>query len=152
MDARWQIRPARPADAQGLVPIERRCFTDPWSVTAFEEIFRSPLGIGLVAERDHNPGGYLVARAVAGEGEILNLAVAPELRRLGLGGRLLEAGLSALAAAGAKEVFLEVREQNLAAQRLYQRHGFRPVGLRAGYYRNPVEDAIVLRLALQGHA
>ena len=150
MDAHWQIRLARPADAPGLVPIERRCFSDPWSATAFEELFRSPLGLGLVAERRGSVEGYIVARAVSGEAEILNLAVVPEARRGGLGGQLLVAGLAALGGIGAREVFLEVRERNLAARQLYLRHGFRPVGVRARYYRNPVEDAIVLRLALVG--
>lgn len=152
MDAPSQIRPATAADAERLVPIERRSFGDPWSVAAFQEILSSPVGLGVIAERGTEVKGYLVARAVAGEGEILNLAVAPEARRKGLGARLLEAGIDALAAAGAREIFLEVREQNLAAQQLYQRRGFRPVGLRARYYRNPVEDAIVLRLALPSGA
>jgi [ribosomal protein S18]-alanine N-acetyltransferase len=152
MDALWQIRPARPADAAGLVPIERRCFSDPWSATAFEELFRSPVGIGLVAERSGKVEGYLVARAVAGEAEILNLAVVPEARRGGLGAQLLQAGLTAVRGVGAREVYLEVRERNLAARQLYLQHGFRPVGVRARYYRNPVEDAIVLRLALEGPA
>lgn len=148
MDAPWQIRRATSVDAERFLPIERRCFTDPWSAAAFVEILASPLGIGLVAEGRGEVSGYLVARAVAGEGEVLNLAVAPEQRRRGLGAALLAAGVHALEAAGAREVFLEVREQNRAAQQLYQRQGFRPVGMRARYYRNPVEDAIVLRLAL----
>ncbi len=147
MDAPWRIRPARPADGPLLAAIERRCFGDPWSAAAFEDIFRSPTGIGIVAERDQDILGYLVARVVAGEAEILNLAVLPEVRRRGLGQDLLEAGLAAVTRAGARETFLEVREHNLPALGLYQRRGFRPVGLRARYYRNPVEDAIVLRLA-----
>jgi [ribosomal protein S18]-alanine N-acetyltransferase len=150
MDAPWQIRPARSADGRRLVPLERRCFSDPWSADAFEELLRSPFGRALVAERLGE--GYLVARAVAGEGEILNLAVAPEARRQGLGALLLESGLGALIEAGAREVFLEVREGNASAQALYQRRGFRPIGRRARYYRNPVEDAIVLRLALPAGA
>jgi ribosomal-protein-alanine N-acetyltransferase len=152
MDAPWRIRPARPADCEDLAAIERRCFGDPWSAFAFDEIFRSPHGVGLVAERRGEPIGYLVARVAAGEGEILNLAVVPESRRQGLGRDLLEAGIGALKRAGARDIFLEVREHNLAAQRLYQGRGFRPVGLRARYYRNPVEDAIVLRLAPSGGA
>ncbi|HEY7684188.1 MAG TPA: ribosomal protein S18-alanine N-acetyltransferase [Gemmatimonadales bacterium] len=152
MDARWQIRRARAGEGDRLVPIERRCFRDPWSASAFDDILGSPLGIGVVGERAGEVQGYLIARAVAGEGEILNLAVAPEVRRQGLGAQLLEAGIAELTAAGAREVFLEVREHNLAAQQLYQRRGFRPVALRARYYRNPVEDAIVLRLALPGGA
>jgi [ribosomal protein S18]-alanine N-acetyltransferase len=152
MDALWKIRLASPADAERLLPIERRCFSDPWSFEAFEELLRPPLGLGLLAERAEEVRGYLVARVVAGEGEILNLAVAPEARRNGLGAELLGAGIVAIAAAGAREVFLEVRERNRAAQQLYQRQGFRPVGVRSGYYRNPVEDAIVLRRELSSSA
>jgi len=148
MDAPWRIRPAVPADVEQLLPIEQRCFSDPWSASAFEETLRPPHGLGLVAERAGQVRGYLVARSMAGEGEILNLAVAPDARRRGLGDHLLEAGITALAAAGAREIFLEVREQNHTALGLYRRRGFKPVGMRAGYYRNPVEDAIVLRLAL----
>jgi ribosomal-protein-alanine acetyltransferase len=152
MADRWSIRPARVADVARITPIERRCFSDPWSVAAFEDVFRFPLGLSLVAERNGEIGGYLVARAVVGEGEIMNLAVAPEHRGAGLGRRLLEAGLTALAERGVHQVFLEVRAGNAAARALYQRQGFLPVGRRAGYYRNPVEDAIVLRLALPGGA
>jgi [ribosomal protein S18]-alanine N-acetyltransferase len=152
MDAPWRIRPAVPADAERLLPIEQRCFSDPWSVGTFEETLRPPHGLGLVAERAGQVKGYLVARSVAGEGEILNLAVAPDARRRGIGDALLEAGIAALGAAGVREIFLEVREHNHAAQQLYRRRGFRPVGMRAGYYRNPVEDAIVLHLALPSHA
>jgi ribosomal-protein-alanine N-acetyltransferase len=152
MDGPWQIRRARTADGRRLVPLERRCFSDPWTAEAFEEMFASPFGRGFVAERLGEVEGYLVARAVAGEGEILNLAVAPEVRGQGLGAELLRTALDCLIEAGAREVFLEVREGNATAQSLYQRRGFRPIGRRARYYRNPVEDAIVLRLALPSGA
>jgi ribosomal protein S18 acetylase RimI-like enzyme len=80
---------------------------------------------------------------------VLNLAVAPDARRRGLGGALLRAGIAALRHRRVSEVFLEVREPNRSAQALYLSHGFRPVGQRASYYRNPREDALVLRLALE---
>lgn len=144
----WQIRRARPADAARLVPLERRCFSDPWSAVAFEELLRFPLTVALVAERNGELGGYLIGRAVAEEAEILNLAVRPEERRQGLGAQLLEAGLSALAGAGAHHVWLEVRESNAAARALYHRRGFTAAGRRTRYYKNPVEDALVLRMAL----
>ena len=92
------------------------------------------------------PVGYLVGRDVAGSGEILNLAVAPEHRRAGLARALLAEGLKLLSSRGAEEVFLEVRSSNTAALELYRAAGFRPVGMRADYYRNPREDALVLRL------
>ena len=152
MDAPFRIRPATPADSAALVAVERRCFSDPWSEVAFREALSSEWTFGLVAQAARGPAGYLIGREAAGSGEILNLAVAPELRRRGVGGALLEEGLAAFRLRGATEVFLEVRESNLSAQALYLARGFRPVGQRAAYYRNPREDALVLRLALHQHA
>jgi ribosomal-protein-alanine N-acetyltransferase len=148
MDAPFRIRSAAPADSAALVAIERRCFSDPWSEPSFREALASDWTFGLVAETNRGIAGYLVGREAAGSGEILNLAVAPEFRRRGIGGELLEEGLSAFQERGAREVFLEVRESNRSAQALYLARGFRPVGQRASYYRNPREDALVLRLAL----
>ncbi len=125
--------------------LERRCFSDPWSVASFREAIEAPWSFGLVADGPATVGGYLIARDAAGSGEILNLAVAPEHRRQGLARRLLEAGLGELSARGVYEVFLEVRQSNVAAQMLYGDAGFRTVGQRAGYYRSPREDALVLR-------
>jgi ribosomal-protein-alanine N-acetyltransferase len=132
-----------------MVDIERRAFSDPWSEGSFREALTSPWTFGLVGITSRGVMGYLIAREVAGTGEILNLAVAPEARRRGLGGELLQAGLGALRRRRVNEVFLEVRESNHSAQALYLAQGVRPVGQRAGYYRNPREDALVLRLALE---
>lgn len=92
--------------------------------------------------------GYLVARHMADEGEILNVAVAPTDRRRGVGRALVRAGLRRLTALGARQVYLEVRESNLAARELYRSFGFVEVARRANYYRRPVEDAILLRAAI----
>lgn len=148
MDEPLTIRPAGLADADRLVPLERRCFSDPWSALGFGELLAGPFGFGLVAEQGRTVTGYLIGRAIAGEGEILNLAVAPECRRLGVGSQLLDAALQLLVGRGAREVFLEVRATNTAAQAMYQRRGFLELGRRRAYYRQPVEDAIVLRLDL----
>ena len=153
MDAPYRIRSAVPADAagagrdraarrsaiRGARPASARRSTSPWT-------------FGLVAEAGAGVAGYLIGREVAGTGEVLNLAVAPEFRRRGIGGALLEAGLAALRRRRVEEVFLEVRESNRSAQALYSRYGFRPVGQRAAYYRNPKEDALVLRLELAQRA
>jgi ribosomal-protein-alanine N-acetyltransferase len=152
MDVRFRIRPAALADAAALVAIERRCFSDPWSEVAFGEALSSQWTFGLVAEGARGPAGYLIGREAAGSGEILNLAVAPEFRRRGIGDALLDEGLRGFRRRLATEVFLEVRESNHSAQALYLARGFRPVGQRASYYRNPREDALVLRLALHQHA
>lgn len=143
-----RIRPAWPADAPVLAALERRCFGDPWSAASFREALSMELSFGLVAESGGEIAGYLVGRATLGTGEILNLAVVPEWRRRRIGRQLLESGLESLAARGAEEVFLEVRESNAGALALYQSLGFRAVGQRAAYYRSPREDALVLRTAL----
>jgi len=153
MAGRFQIRSATPADAVALGIIERACFADPWTDRSLAEALASPHGIGVVATGGGDAIlGYLMAREVGGSGEILNLAVAPGSRRGGVGQALLEEGLAVLGARGAREVFLEVRESNLAALELYTRRGFRAVGSRRGYYRAPTEDAVVMRLQIDGSA
>jgi ribosomal-protein-alanine N-acetyltransferase len=152
MDVAYRIRSAVAADAALLVEIERRCFSDPWSENSFREALASPWTFGLVAHSVRQIAGYLIGREVAGTGEILNLAVAPDCRRRGVARALLRSGLSIFRKRGVEEVFLEVRESNRSAQSLYLSCGFRPVGQRSAYYRNPKEDALVLWLPLEQHA
>ncbi|MEP7325063.1 MAG: ribosomal protein S18-alanine N-acetyltransferase [Gemmatimonadota bacterium] len=150
MAVAYRIRPALLADVAELARLEPRCFSDPWSPGGFREMLESPHSFGLLAElKSGQLGGYLVARAVEREGEILNLAVVPERRRHGLGGGLLEAGLDALKSRGVNDVFLEVRASNEPAIAMYLARGFRPMGRRREYYRKPVEDAMVLRKSLE---
>jgi ribosomal-protein-alanine N-acetyltransferase len=102
----------------------------------------------LAAERGGAVAGYVIARRAADEGEILNLAVAPAERGRGLGRVLVQRALAELCAAGARTAFLEVRESNAAALRLYGGLGFEAVARRVRYYRDPEEDALVLRAAI----
>lgn len=148
----FRIRSATGADLPALGAMERRCFPDPWSDQGLADALAPPHGFGLVAESARGVVGYVLVREVGGSGEILNLAVAPELRRRGVGRALLQAALGGLAERGAGEVFLEVRDSNLAARELYQREGFQVVGVRRGYYRSPSEDALVLRWGNWGSA
>ena len=112
------------------------------------ESIQSETTFALMAENAEGELGYLMARLSGEEGEILNLAVLPGYRRQGVGRRLLEHGLALLVGRGVREAYLEVRESNLAARDLYLGFGFRPVGVRPHYYRNPAEDALVLRARL----
>lgn len=142
----YQIRAAQLADVPELAQLEPRCFSDPWSASGFREMLSAPYIVGLVAEgKARQVAGYLVARVIEDEGEILNLAVDPDIRRKGIGGLLLESGLAALKTLGVLAVFLEVRVSNRAAIDLYLSKGFLPIGHRHQYYRRPVEDALVLR-------
>ena len=102
----------------------------------------------LVAEGDSGVLGYIVGRAMGDQGEILNLGVPLSARRRGVGTSLVRQLLASFAAAGVREVFLEVRESNFAAQGLYRTFGFQDVDRRRRYYRRPVEDAVILRAAI----
>jgi len=102
----------------------------------------------LVAQHGGAVIGYVIAHHAVDEAEILNLGVAATQRRHGAGRALVEAILGALRTKGIGAVYLEVRESNAAAQRLYAALGFGQVGRRRGYYRTPVEDAVVLRATI----
>ncbi|MDP3910266.1 MAG: ribosomal protein S18-alanine N-acetyltransferase [Gemmatimonadales bacterium] len=150
MAAPCRIRPASAADIPAVHEIERAVFADPWPRGDFRECLTAEEADVLVAELDTpaRVAGYVVARTAVDEGEILNLAVAPDGRRRGVGRALVVAVLDALAKRGVREVFLEVRESNADARSLYVAHGFREVGRRPQYYRRPPEDAIILRAGI----
>ncbi len=146
------IRPGMTSDISTVAEIELASFTDPWAEDAFRELLNMRDAIFLVATRGvmQVVKGYVVARVAADEADVLNLAVSPAERGGGLGGELLDAGLAAITHRGAREIFLEVRESNVAALALYGSRGFATVSRRSRYYRNPVEDALLLRRAIEG--
>src|ERR1700758_4970345 len=148
MAGRYAIRPAQAADVDDVGAIERAVFSDPWSAHDFGECVASG-ALFLVAEEHGTVVGYVVAHDAADEGEILNLGVAPAHRRRGLGRALIQGVVALLGKRGVRVVYLEVRESNAGARRLYQSLGFGEVARRARYYRRPVEDAVVLRAAIQ---
>lgn len=128
-----------------LAALHIRCFPAdprPWSAPEFEQLLESPLNFLLV-----RPQGFLLGRSVAGEAELLTLAVAPEARRRGLGSRLLEDFAATSRRRGAGDAFLEVAAGNAAAIALYAGRGWESAGLRRNYYA-PGLDAIVMRQAL----
>jgi ribosomal-protein-alanine N-acetyltransferase len=127
--------------------LERAAFSDPWGAAQLGDCLADGFEF-LVAERGGAVVGYVIAIRAADQAEILNLCVAPQARRAGVGRALVRAIVARLAALGARHAYLEVRSSNDAARRLYEREGFEPVGRRRGYYRRPVEDAIVLRSAI----
>ena len=124
-----------------LAALHAACFPDPWDAAAISALLVKP-GTFAFAHED----GFVLARAVADEAEILTLAVHPYTRGKGLGRALLQATISKVRSMGAKSVFLEVGVENPAARALYARLGFTKVGARKGYYNGG--DALVLRLPL----
>jgi ribosomal-protein-alanine N-acetyltransferase len=145
------IRPGLEDDISAVAAIEQDSFADPWSEMSFKELLTWRSAIFLVATRPDSEiiFGYVIGHAVADQAEILNLAVVASARRHGLGGALLDAAIEAVGERGAPEIFLDVRESNKPALGLYRSRRFAEVGRRKRYYRNPAEDALVLRRAVE---
>jgi ribosomal-protein-alanine N-acetyltransferase len=145
------LRPAEERDLTGISRIERSSFADPWTEESFRRLIDVEAAIFLVAECDPDStvAGYVAAFSVGEDGEVLNVAVAPDFRGRGLAGQMLDAVLIELGARGVRAAFLEVRESNEAALGLYGSRGFAEIGRRRGYYRRPVEDALVMRRVLE---
>jgi ribosomal-protein-alanine N-acetyltransferase len=136
---------ATAGDIDVLAAIHATAFsrTDAWSRDVFDLQLAMPNVFGLV----HRSGGIILVRVAADEAEVLTLAVAPEIRRSGVGAMLLGGAVSQAAALGAHTIFLEVSVANIAARRLYSTAGFIQAGRRRHYYSNNI-DALVLRLDL----
>jgi ribosomal-protein-alanine N-acetyltransferase len=138
-----------PADPALLARLHAQAFAAPWSEAEFADLLKQA-GVLAVVESD----GFILIRVVLDEAEILTLAVRPDARRAGLGGRLTGQGALAAAADGAVRLFLEVAEDNTAARALYDRAGFRQIGRRKAYYAAPDggrTDALVLGLDLRNN-
>lgn len=145
------VRPAVAADLPAVVAIECDAFSDPWHASAFTEAIESGhMHFTVAATSSGAVVAYLIGWFVGGDGEIANIAVAADARGHGIGGRLLDEALATAWRSGSATVHLEVRASNAPAQGLYASRGFIPVGRRQGYYREPVEDAIVLRRTRDG--
>jgi ribosomal-protein-alanine acetyltransferase len=143
------IRRATAADIPAMMGLEQRAATAAhWSAEQYRTAFSigAPSRAVLVIEEGVGVQGFIAGRGLDGEWEIENIAVAGPARRRGLGARLLGEFLHLARSEGAQAVFLEVRESNLAAQKLYEKWAFVETGRRKLYYRDPEEDAIIFRL------
>lgn len=146
-----RIRPLTAQDVAPVAAIEAASFSDPWPETAFSQLLpQAHVRMHVAVEASDAASadmvvGYCVLLLAADEGEIANIATAPRARGQGVAGRLLDHALATAMANGAQAVFLEVRESNVPARRLYASRQFVPVGRRRGYYTQPREDALLLR-------
>ena len=135
-------------DAAAFAALHATSFRRGWSEDEFERLLLDKTVIAHRAMAGRALAGFIVSRLVAGEAEILSVAVASSRRGLGLAGKLLDLHLRRLAGIGATAVFLEVDEDNAPARRLYTRARFRDVGRRPGYYPQATRapsSALVLR-------
>jgi len=135
-----------------LADLHDRAFPRPWSAIEFEDLLKSP-GVFAVLGEAGDPAqekGFILCRSIAGEAEILTIAVDPAARRRGWGAALVEMAAGIATETGSEAMFLEVAADNAAAIALYAATGFARVGLRKGYYPHPdgARDAVVMRRAL----
>ena len=132
-----------------VMGIENEAFSDPWTVDMFySELFNSFSRIWAVREKSGNLTGYICFWRVVDEAHILNLAVKNHYRRKGIARNFLRFAIDLWKTDGVKTVLLEVRRSNMAAQGLYRKFGFNVIVCRTKYYKNPVEDALVMALEL----
>ncbi len=145
------LRFATPDDAEALEAVHARAFDCGWKAADIVRLMQVMGGFAVVSEDERGVTGFVLARLMAQEAEVLTLAVAPWARRKGLATALIDAAAAHAALRGAETVFLEVASDNASALGLYQGAGFERVGMRRGYYARqgrPAQDALVLRRRL----
>ena len=128
-----------------VAALETLCFSDPWSENSVASELNNVLSLWLVALDGETVVGYVGSQSVLGESDMMNVAVHPDYRRQGIAEKLVNELAAALKKRGNHCLSLEVRASNEPAQKLYEKLGFRQVGRRPNYYRNPKEDACILR-------
>ena len=147
-----RIRPMTLDDLDQVHRIDVLSFSLPWTERSFRfELTNNPVArcwVGDLAEEGQPPdlAAILVMWRIVDEVHIATIATHPERRRMGVGQRLLATALLAAQQEGAEKAFLEVRRSNVAAQEMYRRFGFEVAGVRPRYYKDNMEDALLLNL------
>jgi [ribosomal protein S18]-alanine N-acetyltransferase len=142
-------RPMLAGDVDAVTAIEAEAYAFPWTRGNFQDSLQAGYECWLM-ECAGSIAGYAVTTVAAGEAHLLNLCVAVNWQRRGLGARLLRFVIGCARELGAETMFLEVRPSNTAARRLYDKTGFQTIALRRGYYPGPEgrEDALVMEFKL----
>ena len=133
-------------DLSRVMELDKEAFFDPWSREAWQRELENPIAFWLVEEAGQAIVGYAGVWTVAGEAQVMRVAVKKELRNRGLGYLLTQALVQKAWDEGMEAVTLEVRESNLAAQKVYERCGFVSGGVRPHYYADTGEGAVIMWL------
>lgn len=139
-----RIREMKYSDLAEVALLEKQIFSSPWSEQALRETLSRKDTIYLTAEQDTKIAGYCGLYNIAGEGEVLNVAVRDTFRRQGIAFKMLAELLNRGNQAGVSSFTLEVRKSNLPAIHLYESLGFAAEGIRPGFYDRPREDAVIM--------
>ena len=128
-----------------IAQLEKLCFSDPWSENSIASELDNKLAFWLVALEGETVAGYIGSQTVMDETDMMNVAVHPDFRRQGIAEALVNGLVDRLKPMGSHCLTLEVRASNAPAISLYEKLGFSEIGRRKNYYRNPREDALILR-------
>jgi ribosomal-protein-alanine N-acetyltransferase len=128
-----------------IAELEKLCFSMPWSENSIAGELNNALALWIVAVDGNKVAGYIGSQSVMGEADMMNVAVSSRYRRRGIGEALVTTLIQRLKENQVYALTLEVRVSNLGAIALYEKLGFTQVGKRPNYYRNPKEDALILK-------
>jgi [ribosomal protein S18]-alanine N-acetyltransferase len=146
-----RVRDFRAGDVDAVMTIQQHSVTaSTWTREHYLMITRrqNDRRHALVIEEDGDVGGFIVGSKIGDEWEIENVAVKPDARRRGLGSHMVGEFINLAKIIGAKAIFLEVRESNRAAIALYEKWAFTEEGRRKSYYKDPEEDALILKFSI----
>ena len=128
-----------------VAALEKLCFSDPWSEMSIASELQNIWAYWRIAVDEGMVAGYIGSQSTIDETDVMNVAVHPDWRRQGIAENLITHLIQELKKRGSHALMLEVRASNTPAIALYEKLGFQQVGLRKNYYRNPKEDALILR-------
>lgn len=136
------IADIREGDVVAVAALHACCFDEAWQPSLIGRIAQAPGGFGLQWRSEEEPLGFVLGRTNHARAEVLSLGVAPAARERGIARALMKAAIDRVSRRGLRALYLEVAEDNTAAQRLYRALGFAPVGRRPGYYARPQTEAV----------
>ena len=143
----WPVfRLCEEKDLPVVMELDREAFFDPWSLETWQRELQNPIAVWIVEEVEREIVGYAGIWNVAGEAQVMRVAVRKALRNKGLGLLLTQELIQKAQEAGAEAMTLEVRESNIAAQKVYERCGFVSGGVRPHYYEDTGEGAVIMWL------
>ncbi len=149
MEATWTIRQMTEEDVAAVAVLEAENFSRPWSHDAFYKTLSDENYIVIIAKESDAVLGYCVLLCTGEEADITNVCTAPVARGKGVATEILTTLMEEGTSRGVTEFFLEVRESNTPARRLYTKLGFEEIGLRKNYYEEPKEHAVLMKKAME---
>ena len=144
-----EFRRADVSDAPYIFELEKKTFSDAWSLESIRDTLLSESSACCVAVSDGEIASYILGNKISPEGEIYRVATRDDMRRLGIARKLLSYLFEKEGELGITDLYLEVREGNISAINLYTGCGFEQISLRKGYYKNPSENAVIMHRSIK---